>query len=57
MLSYNLKRTFNILKFDDLMEGLKKWRPKYRKDWQFTQKTHRLPAFNAPTNFIYKVAA
>ena len=36
MLSYNIKRTFNILDFDDLMQTLKKWKPKYRKAWRFS---------------------
>jgi len=37
MLNYNIKRTLNMLNFDDLMQQLKQWKPKYRKAWRFLQ--------------------
>lgn len=57
MLSYNLKRTFNILKFNDLMQNLKKWKPKYRKEWRYSKKLAQLKAFREYTLLENKLAA
>ena len=57
MLSYNIKRTLNILDFDDLMEQIKKWKPKYRKEWLFVTFPMHLEAICRTTIFWNKMAA
>jgi transposase len=53
MLSYNIKRVLNILTFDDLMQNLKRWKPKYRKGWLFAAfQTHFKAIFE--TIFVYR---
>jgi len=41
MTVYNMKRTINILGFDKLMEKLHAWKPKYKGDWLYLQKTNK----------------
>lgn len=57
MLSYNIKRTFNILDFDDLMLTLKNWKPKYRKAWRLLSKTKLIAPIIQLCFYECKIAA
>ena len=57
MLSYNIKRTLNILDFEDLMQQLINWKPKYRKEWLFVGFTRHLKAICRTTIYWNKMAA
>ena len=57
MLSYNIKRTLNILTFDDLMKKLKSWKPKYRKTWRLKSKITLLASIKPPGFYEWKIAA
>jgi radical SAM protein with 4Fe4S-binding SPASM domain len=57
MLSYNIKRTLNILDFGDLMLKLEKWKPNYRKAWRCLQNQTRLAACRTREFYEWKIAA
>jgi len=40
MTVYNMKRTINILGFENLMQKLNAWKPNYKKEWLYPQKTN-----------------
>lgn len=44
MTVYNMKRTINILGFDELMQKLNAWKPEYKKEWLYAQKTNKIEA-------------
>mgnify|MGYP000863810996 CR=1 FL=1 len=54
---YNMKRTLNILGFDELMAKLKAWKPKYRKAWACSAKTGQNTAIIRTLFFETKIAA
>jgi hypothetical protein len=57
MTVYNMKRTLNILGFDELMKKLNAWKPKYPKEWLFLEKTNPKQAFIRTLFFETKLAA
>ncbi|MBL0343635.1 MAG: transposase [Bacteroidetes bacterium] len=57
MLSYNIKRSFNILEFDDLMQTLKKWKPKYRKAWRLRSNPTPNASITLPAFYELEIAA
>ncbi len=57
MLSYNIKRTLNILEFDDLMITLKNWKPKYRKAWRLRINPAHNTAITLPVFYELEIAA
>lgn len=57
MLSYNIKRTLNILTFDDLMNKLKNWKPKYRKAWRSKSKMTPLSSIKSPGFYEWEIVA
>ena len=57
MLSYNIKRVFNILEFDDLMTTLKNWKPKYRKTWRLRSNPASNAAITLPIFYELEIAA
>jgi transposase len=44
MTVYNIKRTINILGFEQLMEKLGNWKPSYKKQWRCLQKPGKIEA-------------
>ncbi len=54
---YNMKRTVNILGFKKLMEKLNVWKPKYKKEWLYPQKTNKKQAIIRTLFFETKIAA
>lgn len=44
MTVYNMKRTINILGFDELMQKLNAFKPEYKKEWLYAQKTNKIKA-------------
>ena len=57
MLVYNMKRTINILSFDELMQKLNAWKPQYKKEWLYSQKTNKKEALIRTLFFETKLAA
>ena len=57
MLVYNMKRTINILGFDELMQKLNAWKPQYKKEWLYSQKTNKKEALIRTLFFETKMAA
>jgi transposase len=57
MTVYNMKRTINILGFDELMQKLNAWKPKYKKEWLYSQKTNNTEAVIRTLFFELKIAA
>jgi radical SAM protein with 4Fe4S-binding SPASM domain len=57
MLSYNIKRTLNILEFDDLMLKLKNWKIKYRKAWRVRSNPASNAAITLPIFYELEIAA
>lgn len=57
MLSYNIKRTLNILDFDVLMQQVKNWKPKYRKGWLFINYKSDIEAICGTSYFVGNIAA
>ena len=57
MLVYNMKRTINILSFDELMQKLNAWKPQYKKEWLYSQKTNKKEALIRTLFFETKMAA
>jgi len=57
MTVYNIKRSVNILGFDELMKKLNAWKPKYKKEWLYSQKTNTHKCFIATLDFETKMAA
>ncbi len=57
MTVYNIKRTLNILGFEELMRKLDFWNPAYKKDWLCVEKTSKKEAITRALYFdIEKVA-
>jgi hypothetical protein len=52
-----MKRTINILGFDNLMEKLHAWKPEYKGDWLYPQKTNKTEAVIRTLFFETKMAA
>ncbi|MCZ2248984.1 MAG: transposase [Bacteroidia bacterium] len=57
MLVYNMKRTINILGFEELMQKLHAWKPQYKKEWLYPQKTNKKEALIRTLFFETKMAA
>jgi transposase len=57
MTVYNIKRSINILGFDELMKKLNAWKPEYKKEWLYEQKTNKFEALIRTLFFEYKIAA
>lgn len=57
MTVYNMKRTLNILGFDELMKNLDAWKPEYKKEWLYSQRTNKKQALIRTLFFEYKMAA
>ncbi len=57
MTVYNIKRTVNILGFDTLMQKLNDWKPEYKKEWLYTQKTNKQEPVIRTLFFETKIAA
>lgn len=57
MTVYNMKRTINILGFDELMQKLNAWKPEYKKEWLYTQKTNKKEAVIRTLFLELKMAA
>jgi len=57
MTVYIMKRTINILGFDKLMEKLHVWKPEYKGDWLYPQKTNKTEAVIRTLFFETKMAA
>jgi len=57
MTVYNMKRTINILGFEELMQKLNAWKPEYKKDWLYPQKTNKKEAVIRTLFFETKMAA
>jgi len=57
MTVYNMKRTINILGFDELMQKLNAWKPEYKKEWLYSQKTNKKQALIRTLFFEIKIAA
>lgn len=57
MTVYNIKRTINILGFEELMQKLHAWKPKYNKGWLYAQKTNKKEAVIRTLFFEVKMAA
>ena len=56
-LVYNIKRTINILGFEDLMKKLKNWQPDYKRIAIFSIKTTDFKPFYETQNIFQKIAA
>ena len=57
MTVYNMKRTLNILGFDELMKKPDAWKLEYKKEWLFSQKTNKKQALIRTLFFEYKMTA
>ena len=57
MTVYNMKRTINILGFNELMQKLNAWKPEYKKEWLYSQKTNKKQALIRTLFFETKMAA
>lgn len=57
MTVYNIKRSINILGFDELMKKLNAWKPECKKEWLYEQKTNKFEALIRTLFFEYKIAA
>ncbi|MFN8278274.1 MAG: transposase [Chitinophagales bacterium] len=56
-LVYNIKRTINILGFDELMKKLKKWQPNYKRAAILSSKQGDFKPFTAQFIFALELAA
>ncbi|MFN8310887.1 MAG: hypothetical protein U0T73_13075 [Chitinophagales bacterium] len=56
-LVYNIKRTLNILDFEDLMEELKSWQPNYKRIAFFSTKPIHFKTITASFYFELKLSA
>jgi len=57
MTFYDIKRTINILGFEELMRKLDLWNPAYKKDWLFVEKTSKKEAITSTLYFDIEKAA
>jgi transposase len=57
MTVYNMKRTINILGFDELMQKLNAWKPEYKKGWLYPQIMNKKEAIIRTLFFETKMAA
>ena len=57
MTVYNIKRTHNILGFEELMRKLDFWNPEYKKDWLCVEKTSKKEAIIRTLYFDIEKAA
>jgi transposase len=57
MTVYNMKRSINILGFNNLMEKLHAWKPEYKEGWLYAQKINTHKCFIATLYFETKLAA
>jgi len=57
MTVYNIKRTVNILGFDELMKKLDAWKLEYKREWLYEQKNNRKQALIRTLFFEHKIAA
>lgn len=57
MTVYNMKRSLNILGFENLMQKLNAWKPNYKKEWLYSQKMNNHSCFIATLYFETKMAA
>lgn len=57
MTVYNMKRTMNILDFDNLMQKLNAWKPEYKKEWLCQHSTNKKQALIRILFFEIQIAA
>jgi hypothetical protein len=57
MTVYNMKRTINILGYEQLMQKLSVWKPKYNKGWFYSQNINNKETVIATLFFETKMAA
>ena len=57
MTVYNMKRSLNILGFENLMQKLNAWKPEYQKEWLYPQKMNNHKCFIATLYFETKMSA
>lgn len=57
MTVYNMKRSLNILGFENLMQKLNAWKPNYKKEWLYSQKMNTIQTHIATLHSDYKMAA